>query len=182
MKFTKKQKLIVGLLGAGLYTIPMLAINGAIDIFLKSENGEIDGESLVAGYEGWIEIESFQVGGAREISLPSTIREVSRPSLSDVTLTKAMDQTSPALFHKLTVGTTFPELKLFIPSTDRIIRIYLRDVVVSSVSWNAGSGNDKVSETISLNYTAFKVEHYSIATKGVTGTASYDLLTATEGY
>ena len=64
---------------------------------------KIKGESLAEGHkgtEGWIEINSVQWGCSRGINTPvggSGKREASAPSVSEITVTKLMDSTSPLL-------------------------------------------------------------------------------------
>jgi type VI secretion system secreted protein Hcp len=184
MKFSRKKKILLGLLIAGLYSIPLLTISGAGNLFLKSDLADFKGESTTAGYEGWIEIDSFQVGVGRGVSFSGGggAREATAPSFSEVTITKPTDQTSTAFWHNVTVGQDIGELRLFIPSGSRLIKIYLRDVLVTAVSWSAG-GSGLPSESVSLNYTAFKVEQFD-TTKGevLIGSAQYDIAKAKAGY
>jgi type VI secretion system secreted protein Hcp len=187
MKFTRKKKIAIGLLVLSVYAIPLLTIDGAL--FLKSQNDEggLKGESTNPDYEGWIEIDSFQFGGGVGVTLGlGGQRESSAPSLSEVTISKTADSTSTGFFSSMTLGTVLPEMRLFVPTNanpGRIIKIYLRDVIISSVSWS--SGGEFPSESVSLNFAAFKVEHYFTDSEGkenLTGSASYNRLTGKASY
>jgi type VI secretion system secreted protein Hcp len=188
MKFSTKKKITIGLLGLTIYTIPLLTMNGAL--FLKSEGdaGGLKGEVTTKGYEGWIAIDSFQIGAGVGVSFPSgsSNREISAPSFSEMTITKSADKTSTGFFSSMTAGTNLPELRLFVPplsNPGRFIKIYLKNVLVSGVSWS--SGGEVPSESVSLNYEAIKIEHYTVDSLGAetkTGEASWNLATQKAGY
>ena len=75
------------------------------NIYLKL--GNIKGSVTTKGHEEWINVQSFQFGVGRGISTPvgnSKNREASSPSISEVTFTKEMDQSSPYLFNEGCVG------------------------------------------------------------------------------
>ena len=68
------------------------------------------GESAASTHLGsahWIEVNSFQFGAGRSISTPTghaTKREASLATVSEITLTKLGDSTSPLIFHEAVVG------------------------------------------------------------------------------
>jgi type VI secretion system secreted protein Hcp len=188
MKITRTKKILIGLIGLSIYTIPLLTIDGAL--YMQSHNVKgFEGESKAPGYEGWIEIDSFQIGGDVGVIPPSgggTARDISAPSLSEMTITKRSDKTSTAFFGGMTQGTPIPELRVFVapPSNPgRLIKIYLRDVLISGFSWS--SGGDFPSESLSFNYVAIKIEYYSTNADGaetLLGSAVWDQATAKAGY
>ena len=188
MKIAKKKNLLVGLVAVAVYTIPLMTIDGAL--FLKSQDGgALKGEVTTKGYEGWIAINSFQIGGGVGISSltgGSTTRESTAPSLSEMTITKLMDKTSTGFFSGMTAGTQLSELLVYLPPASnpgRFIKIYLKDVLISGVAWS--SGGEIPSESVSLNYRAIKIEHYTTDASGaetLTGSASWDLAKATANY
>ena len=68
--------------------------------------GKIKG-SMKGKYKDWIEISSVQFGMGRGISPPvgtSSRRETSAPAVSEITVTKNMDSTSPELFTEAVSG------------------------------------------------------------------------------
>jgi len=63
--------------------------------------GSVKGSVTTEGFDKWIELNSFQWGVGRAIGTAargSTTREHSEPSLSEITVTKVMDTSSPKLF------------------------------------------------------------------------------------
>ena len=66
---------------------------------LYMEYDTIKGDVTAEGHEGWIELNSFQWGLGRGISSPTGAaadRESAAPSVSEITVTKAADISSPA--------------------------------------------------------------------------------------
>jgi len=184
MNITRKKVLIGGLLGAALYSIPLLTISGASDMFLKSDNdqGGLKGESVVPGFEGWIEIDSFQMGGGVAVSpFVGGQRETSQPSISEITFTKLMDSTSPAFFANMTKGQHLTRMRFhlgFVPESGRTFKFILDDVLVTGVSWSSGGGSGY--ESVSLAYKILTIQHYIADAKGgeiLTGQVTYDLST-----
>src|SRR5882724_3175579 len=87
-------------------------------IFMKY--GEMEGEVSAAGYDKWIELNSFQWGVGRGISAGvggASKREASAPSVSEVTVSKSLDAFSP-LALKEAIGGKGVTVKLDITRTD----------------------------------------------------------------
>lgn len=67
----------------------------------------IEGEATAVGHEGWIDIDSLTWGTARSLTShtgTSQDRESSTASVTDVTVTKLMDVTTPYIFQDSVVG------------------------------------------------------------------------------
>lgn len=123
--------------------------------------GKIKGESLADGHkgsDGWIEIGSVQWGAGRSISTPvgaSSKREASAPSISEITVTKMMDSTSPLLAQEAVVGKAEDcEIHLVETGSDKLetfLTVKLTNCMISSYSMS--SGGDRPSESLALNFT-----------------------------
>jgi type VI protein secretion system component Hcp len=95
-------------------------------------------------------------------------RETSRPSVSEMTVTRKTDSVSPILFGYITQGTMLPEVQLTGSLPDGTPFEYeLTDVLISGFSTSAG-GNS-FSESLSLNFT-------KITTTVGANSATYDLV------
>ncbi len=161
--------------------------SGAFDAYIKI--GSIEGEATDAKHPQWIELQSMQFGVSRSISPPSggsSNREASAPSISEISITKKMDKSSPSLFLNAVGGSGTIEtvtLELVDSATSQVMyRLTLNDVLVSSQS-NSGSadtGSERPTETISLNFTKIKMEYFVVDSKGSTAipAVGYDLATA----
>ena len=63
---------------------------------------KLRGEVKAKGYEGWIELESAQLGTHRNTTNATgrgINREASAPSIQEIVITKALDSVSTALFR-----------------------------------------------------------------------------------
>jgi type VI secretion system secreted protein Hcp len=163
--------------------------SGAFDVFIKI--GDIKGESTAKGHEGWIELQSVQWGVGRGISSPTggTNREASAPSISELTLTKTLDSSTPKLFLNAVGGSgVIPKVELHFVDTSStggagtvFYSLELTNVLVSGLSTSAAAGSDRPQESISLNFTKIEMKYSIVDEKGgttVVGAEGYDLATA----
>ena len=141
--------------------------SGAFDIFIKI--GDIEGESTDDKHPRWIQLQSFEWGVKREISTPTpgVAREAGDPSITELTIAKKVDKSTPALFLNVVGGSEpIPEVILLLQEQTSMggvfYRITLNDVLVSSQSHTAAAGgDDKPRENISLNFLKFKIEYFT---------------------
>ena len=126
---------------------------------------DIKGESIAEGHkgsDGWIEVHSVQWGCGRGIRTPvgaSAKREASAPSISEVTLTKSMDSTSPKLCKEALVGKAVTANIELVEtgegSLETFLTINLTNAMISGYSFS--SGGDRPSESYSLNFTKIEM-------------------------
>jgi type VI secretion system secreted protein Hcp len=169
----KNSKWLWALVGV-VYLIPLVAVQGAVDFFLKIEG--VDGESVIdEKHKGEIDIQSFSWG----VSNPTTHNptgggRVSGPlSVGEITVTKRNDKASPVIAKSVANGKHFPKVEINIVSREagvpreKYLTYKLEDVIISSYSVSGSSSGDALpTESLSLNFT--KVEY---------GYADYDLST-----
>jgi type VI secretion system secreted protein Hcp len=131
----------------------------------------IDGNVTAKGYEKWIEVNSFQLGAGRGISTPTggaDNREASAASVSEVTVSKAMDKASPKLFEAGLVGNAGKTVKIVVTRTGKELKelcIYkFEDTLVSG--YTVSSGGDTPSESLSLNFVKFEYSYTGSDTTG----------------
>jgi type VI protein secretion system component Hcp len=117
-------------------------------------------------------VDSLQWGAGVGVSSPASgPRQASPPSVSEMTVTRKTDSTSPSLFGYLTRGTILPEVELSGALPDGTPFGYeLTDVIISGFSTSAVG--PQLSESLSLNFAAF-------TTSVGASSASYDLTTST---
>lgn len=126
--------------------------------------GNIKGNVTTKGHEEWINVDSFQFGVARGISTPvgnTKNREASAPSLSEVTLSKEMDQSSPYLFNESCVGKGLKAMFHFCrTAADKLetyLEVELENALVSNYS--VSSGGERPVETVTLNFTKIVMKY-----------------------
>ena len=132
----------------------------AVDFFLEV-NG-VTGESTDAKQAKSIEIESFSWGAAASAKKNAV-------SLHDLSITKFVDRSSPALFERLVQGTTIPSVELIARRAGEVQLIFLRycleDVQVTSQQ-QAGHGADTVTENVTFRYGSFSQQYTPQDSKG----------------
>lgn len=131
----------------------------------------IDGNVTAKGYEKWIEVNTFQFGAGRGISTPTggaENREASAASVSEVTVTKAMDRASPKLFEAGLIGDAGKTVKIVMTRVGKELKelcIYkFEETLVSGYS--VSSGGDNPSESLSLNFVKFEYSYTGSDTTG----------------
>ncbi len=151
-------------------------------IFLKY--GDLKGEVTAATHKEWIEVHSIQWGVGRGISAGvggGSKRESSAPSVSEITITKSFDASSP-LMMKEALGGKAVTVKFDLTQTDdkgahiAYQKYILTNCLVSGYS--ISSGGDRPSESLSLNFTKIDSEYIKIDDKfkaATTGHVIYDL-------
>ena len=123
----------------------------------------IQGKVTAKGHEGWIDCSSLQWGVGRAISSAvgtSADREASKPSISEVSITKLMDESSPMIFTEACVGKGKKVvIDLCTVGTDQIntyMSYELEECMISGYS--VSSGGDRPSESISLSFTKMEMK------------------------
>ena len=155
-------------------------------IYVKYTNPTIDGGVTTKGYEKQFEVHSFQFGIGRGVGSPtggSTNREASTPSVSEIVMTKDLDEASGNLIKEAYSGAGKATAVISFVRTDggggvTYLEYTLTDVMLSGYS--ISSGGDRPSESISLNFTKIETKIIPQKADGTVGTAfpvTYDLAT-----
>jgi len=137
-------------------------------------NGQVPGESKAQNHLNWIEIQGFQISGAREAGRPGAFG-----------MSKYLDRASPKLFLACAQGTVFPKATLDLNYTTSIAsppgpaRIVLEDVLV--VSYGIGSGGDRPAESFDLAFGKITYTYYLNATDSVISDFDYRNNTGSSG-
>ncbi len=129
----------------------------------------IDGDVTAKGHENWISLNSIDFSVKRQLSTdPGRIsdRESSRPSISEITINKKMDKSSPLLFGESCVGKAKPQVTIHLCQTDSNLSPYaeitLNNVIVSGYSLataSGGYGESAPQEHISLSFDKIEVRY-----------------------
>jgi len=150
--------------------------------YLKLEG--VDGESTDAGHEKWIIIESMHFGGNRSIDPGARDAQRARGTtlLSEQTVVRQMDKTSPKLWENMLTGTQFKEVEVHLTQMvnnkqEPYYIAKLKDVIITHYS---AGGNDQSipTEDFSLNYTSGEWTYQCFnkdGTKGGKAVATFDL-------
>ncbi len=146
--------------------------------------GSVAGQVTTEGFKDWIELSSLQFGVGRCVGSGAggKQREGTAPSISEVTISKVYDKSSPGLYQDALAGAfdTKVEIKLTTTTknkTDTYLAYELSKCGISGYSLS--SGGDNPSESISLNFTKVMVTPSPLDEKGVPqkgAIVTYDLM------
>jgi len=125
-------------------------------IFLEIE--DIDGSVTATGHEGWIEVDSLQWGVGRAIASgvgTSADRESSKPSISEISISKKMDASSPLIFTEACVGISQTVTIVLCKTGQEELEVYMEYELTNCMisGYSVSSGGDRPNETISLSFT-----------------------------
>lgn len=155
-------------------------------IYLEYEG--IKGNVTADGYKDHIAVDSIQFGVGRGISMePGNLsnREATRPTISEITLTKPADTSATSLFKEAVTGTSGKKavIKFVQTGADKVTEYMtysLEDVLVSGYSVSASGDSDPL-ESISLSFAKIMVNYNDFDKSNKSANpqrVGYDLTTA----
>jgi len=159
----------------GISTLPARAQNMYVDF-----NGAIPGTSTETNHMNWIVGYSFAHGESLDCVFGGTGGSCSGLNLTEVTLTKQLDKSSPLLFAAGTQATVYPTVRIDVCYYDGTLnqnlcpyQLTLNDVFVSGASVNGDGclgGCGSASESISLAFTKISWKFVEFDASGKPGT------------
>lgn len=152
-------------------------------IYVKYDG--IDGEATQADHKKWLDVASITWGVGRAISATSgstSNREASEPSVSEVTLSKMMDSSSPKLFTEAVTGAVGKKVVIHLVTTGSPGKTYAEYTLTNALvsSYSMSSGGDRPAESLSISFTKleFKFTPYDDKNNAKTPiVVSYDIST-----
>lgn len=155
-------------------------------IYLEYEG--IKGNVTADGYKDHIAVDSIQFGVGRGITMePGNLsnREATRPSISEITVTKPADTSATSLFKEAVTGSSGKKvvIKFVQTGADKVTEYMtytLEDVLVSGYSVSA-SGESDPMESISLSFAKIMVNYNDFDKSNKSANpqrVGYDLTTA----
>ena len=145
----------------------------------------IPGEATQQDHTKWIDVLSLSWGVGRGISTVSgstNNREASEPSVSEVSIVKMFDASSPKLFTESCTGNAGKTVKIDLTTTGSPGVTYCTYTLTNALvsSYSVSTGGDRPTESISISFTKmeFKFTPYDDKNKaGTPVTVSYDMAT-----
>lgn len=124
----------------------------------------IQGNSTITGYAGQIILLSFSHGVHMPMGadVGGTERTLGRPSFSEMTLMKATDQSTPALYGACAGGTKLGNATITIGRNEagvfmQLVQYVLTNAMIASIS-TSGSGTDAM-DSISIHFSAITMAY-----------------------
>lgn len=118
-------------------------------------NRSLRGDVTAKGYEGWIELQSVQIGTGRLSTNDTGGQGAGKPAVSEMVITKRQDAASTALFRESLHGQGRLVVIAFVKD-GADYTIILRGAMVSSFSSRGAgvrAGDDSPVESLTLNFT-----------------------------
>ena len=129
--------------------------SAAVDMFLDLEG--IQGESRDAQFPNTIDVLAWSWGASRS--------KDRRANFQDISLTKYIDKSSPALMEKLVTGGTIANGSLRNRRAGATPLVFLRlcftGLRVSAISTGGSGGEDRLTENVTLNYATI-IQKYTL--------------------
>lgn len=131
---------------------------------------DVKGNSTIEGYADTIILDSMSNG----VSLPlttdmaNTERAMGRPSFSEISVSKSIDQSTPALYSACAAGTKLGDVTIHVGRNESgkfmpLLKYTLNNTMVSSINTGVSGGG---ADNLSLSYSKIAIEYTQ---QGVTG-------------
>ena len=136
----------------------------AMDMFIKI--GDVAGESTDKKHPADIDVLAWSWG----LSNSGTTHHgggggSGKSNVQDISFTKYVDKSTPALMAACFNGTHFPTAKLVVRKAGgknapiEYIKIEMTEVLISAVSSGGSGGEDRLTENVTLNFAKIKYEY-----------------------
>jgi len=148
----------------------------AVDMFIKID--DIMGESADKKHENSIDVLSWSWGMNQSGSTHSGKGGgAGKVQVQDLSFTHYVDASTPNLVKFCCSGKHFKEALLTVRKAGdkplEYLKIKLVDVLISSISTGGSGGEDRLTESVTLNFGKFEVQYTpQIGTGGAAGTKS----------
>ena len=133
----------------------------AANMFIKI--GDIKGESTDKTHAGEIDVLSWSWGMSQSGTPHTGGGGAGKVSVQDISVTKFFDSATPPVMLACCNGQHFKEARLTVRKAGtkplEYLKVIMKDVLVSSVSTGGNNSEDRLTETITLNFADFKVEY-----------------------
>lgn len=138
------------------------AAQGAVEMFLKVE--DIEGESNDAAHRRWIDIAAWSWNISNSGSIHSGGGGgAGKAAFADLTITKWVDRSTPHLMLAAASGKHFKNAVLVVRRAGHrpveFLEIRLTEVLVTSVATGASGEENRLTETITLNFGKVEVDY-----------------------
>lgn len=134
----------------------------AVDMFIQIEG--IKGESQDAQKTDWIDVLAWSLGASQSGTMHTGGGGGGgKANVQDLSFTKWQDKSSPNLFKFCCSGKHFPKAVLSVRKAgdkqEEYLTITLEDLIISSISTGGSGGEDRLTETVALNFARYKMDY-----------------------
>lgn len=136
-----------------------------VDYFLKIEG--IDGEATDQKHKDWIVIESMSHAmETNTTGQTGATRRRSEVKISDISLVKELDKSSPKIMEAICNGKMIPSMEIHAVRNGKVYMAYeLKNVMVTS--YQTSSEGEAPREHVQFNYEKIKMHYVQFDNRGV---------------
>ena len=135
-------------------------------IYMEFKDGSIKGNVTAEGFEEQLELLSCQWGAGRALTMETgrmSNREATRPSISEVTVSKYLDKSSPLLFEQACIGKEGKDVIVRVVQTggdtiEAYVEYTLTNCLLASYSVSC-SGDGEPLESLSLSFDSIELNY-----------------------
>lgn len=136
----------------------------AVDMFLNIEDKKVKGESRDKTHKDTIDVLAWSWGMSQSGTMHSGGGGgAGKVSVQDISITKTVDRSSPDLQKACCAGSHFKNAKLIVRKAGgnplEYLVIMMEGVLVSSISTGGSGGEDRLTESVTLNFGKVKVQY-----------------------
>jgi type VI secretion system secreted protein Hcp len=136
--------------------------SAAVDQFIKLD--DLKGESLDEKHRGEVDVLAWSWGLSNSLKAVTAGAGTGKVALQALSFTKYVDKSSAGLISALVTGRHLKTATLTLRKAGgkaplEYLRITLEDVIVSSVSVAGSSGEERLTENVSLTFARFRYEY-----------------------
>ena len=136
----------------------------AVEIFLEIDN--VEGESQKAGFKDKIDLLNYSWHSSQSATRQSgTGGGSGQANVGDISISKYMDKATPVMYKALLDGKHFDQAKITVRKVTggkplNYLVIVMDEVIISSYQTGTGTGgDDRIFESMSLNFRKFKMTY-----------------------
>ncbi|MEP6651887.1 MAG: type VI secretion system tube protein Hcp [Myxococcales bacterium] len=146
----------------------------AVDMFIKID--DIKGESVDSKHAGEIQVLSWNWGMTQSGTTHNGPGGgAGQVNVQDLTFTKYVDSSTPNLIKFCCSGKHFAQAVLTVRKAGdkplEYMKLTLTELIVSSLSTGGGGGQERLTESVSLNFSKFTIDYTPQKADGSGGAA-----------
>lgn len=154
-----------------ILALPWFSLSGAVAIFLRLDNIKGSANDPVLSIKEQIQVYAWSNGASNS----STFDLAGKANLQDISVTKPLDLSTPALFMHLVTGTLIPKGEISVYANTakdpvNILKIAMENIRVTSQSQGGSAGEDILTENVSFNFGKFTITYTPILADQSAGT------------
>lgn len=150
----------------------------AMDMFIRI--GTLKGESRDKTHAEKIDVLAWSWGVSNSGSAHTGGGAgAGKANVQDLSITKYIDKSSPALMLACCKGTHYDDAELIVRKAGdtplEYVKIKLTEVLITAVSTGGSGGEDRLTENVTLNFAKVKVEYQEQDAKGAKKGGAVDM-------